>query len=1160
MAAHMLEQSIGVGSLVEIYGLDKPVRGKVVRLPDVDGNQAQYEDIDAEELQGKLGICSDLYEDPQMYVVRTFGNIIADIPREYVRESNLPDPIDGGFDLAWPADGAFNLSLASTISRVLAYKGYCMMQMFASELDALQMAQEAHEIPRQYRMKREIETAYLGLESTTKVALRPHDTPAVQVTDAISSCDRCLTNIAVKLGSLPFSEVGFQVKSRTNAFVRVPYANELEQGELGPESLSVIEEANNWDGDITSYVKFSQERTISMLHLVQNEGGQVFLYPRDAAGKESIQLPISPNKLLLFRHDWMDYSYQPLGKSLALQAWINRDRSNQQAIKEVEIDFKTGVATLNPGRALPEGIPAHVRGLHAKMPMDVENEWMWWAEFTAGTDGCSQWPSMRWPTEPYYLEGDEAMSQNKSYTKHGGFVSDKQIEEFDNAFFGINSTEARHMIPGQRWGLEVGYCVLMKCGFNKHNLEGLPIGIWVGDVGCDWHDAENYWPWGLPDMTQTEAAIATHSHITASRLPYHFGIRGPCSSYDTACSASLVALNAAHTFMMNDDDKTYSNMNMVMGWNALLWPVGFIANCAAGMLSHVGRCFTFNRAADGYQRGEGCGGVLLQRQCTKEEIERRQGAIIGTCTNQDGRSASITAPNGPSQTACIKKSMLFAGIDVNAVGMAECHGTGTALGDPIEIGALQAVMRVREQPIFKVSTKSHIGHLEAGAGIAGLTKCLQMIRFCTAPPNAHFNVINANLLTTGYPVHFTTEVSDTGYSAGYCGVSSFGFGGTNSRCDVYNRADRGPRKTVTVELPALALPMQVFDAGNAVSICGTWNNWEADRMDDYNGAKKYRVVLGATLVERFHLTTGDEDLALYPAVHKAGPSEQILGPDSNSNGREWIIDGIKDGMASGTVYEITFKNDGKGKRIWWVPVGMSKEDVSRTDIMFITGTFNNWALQPMQAMPDAPGTYKCQFQIGPRHIENFQFLINKDREQTIYPGENLTVCGPDNSGSESKFSVGGKQLQTATVKLRLREGRITVISHTDRQGYRTWGDTDAMSITTAHSYFLVSSADDFRGHHPMKRDLVNPTVFKGHITLVHSDGDTACESFQLNMNKDDNKTLFPSSSGAVQGPDTKKNKRCWAIRGSLGETYEITLDVNAPNRAHMIDWRLVQVE
>lgn len=1151
-----MDPVIGVGSLVEISGLEKPVKGKFLRLPDVDGRKAEFKDIRPEELEGKIGICLDIASD--VCTVKTFENVIAKIPQESLREYYPADPLDGGFDLIWPADGAFSMSMGSAMCSVLAEKGYCMVQMFLSREDAEQIAEQAEEMPRQYRMKREVETAYLGLESSTKVALRAHDTPAVKVTDAMTSCDRCLTHIAVSFGGLPVNEVGFQVKSRTNAFVRVPYTNELEKSEVSPESLSIIDEPNNWDGDITSFIKFTQERTVSMIHMVQNDGGRVFLYPRDNALRESVQVPISPGKLLLFRHDLLDYSYQPLGKSLALQAWINKDRSEQQQIKRVEMDFEKGFAIVNPGRAVPEGTPAHVLSLHTKMPMHVENEWMWWTEFAAGTDGCTQWPSDRWDTDTYYLEGDEAMSRGLSYTKHGGFVSSRQCNFFDNSFFGIDPIEAKHMMPGQRWCTEVGYLTLNKAGFTKHTLEGEKIGVWVGDVGPDWHSGQLFWPGEFGcDMSPTEAACCIHSHITGNRLPYMYGFRGPVSAYDTACSASLVAMNAAHTFMMNEDDAEYGNKNLVMGWNSLLWPQSYIGNCAAGMLSHVGRSFTFNRAADGYQRGEGCGGIFLQRFCTEEQIKSRQGAIIGTATNQDGRSASITAPNGPSQTAVIKKSMLFAGIDVNTVGMAECHGTGTALGDPIEVGALQAVMRVRTEPILKVSTKSHIGHLEAGAGIAGLTKCLQMVRFSCSPANAHLNVLNPNLMVEGYPVFFTNEVADTGYSSGYSGVSSFGFGGTNSRCDVYNTADRGPRATVRVSLPVPALPTQIFDSESAVSICGTWNNWDADRMEEENGTYTYRISLGATRVERFHLSTGDDDLVIYPALHMGGPSEQILGPDTNANGRAWVIDGREDGMSSGTIYEIKFEFDSGGKRISWMPVGISTEDAPRTDAVYIKGTFNNESMQPMSPVADMPGTYECEFQIGPRNMDYFQFFISKDEEQLIYAGPHMSVCGPDASGSLDKFSVGGMQFSVAKVKLTIRDGQITVTSHSDRQGYRTWGDTNSFSITAAHSYFMCSSADGFSAYHPMASEEHNPGVFKACLTLQHYEGDSGCESFQLNMNRDESKTLYPSSTGAVQGPELDPEGRCWTIYGNIGETYEITLDVNAVNRASMIDWNVV---
>jgi len=767
------------------------------------------------------------------------------------------------------------------------------------------------------------------------------------------------------------------------------------------------------------------------------------------------------------------------------------------------------------------------------------------------------------------MEGDEAMNKGLSYTKHGGFTSFSQITNFDNSFFDIDEKEFTLMVPGQKWVCEVGYLALKKAGYNRHTLEGEPIGVWMGDVGPDWHTGQNFWMthFGGEDdggMTGPEAAIMVHSAITAARLPYIYGFRGPTSTYDTACSASLVAMNAAHTFMMNfEDEEMYGNMALVMGVNTLLWPASYIGNCAAGMLSHVGRSFTFNRSADGYQRGEGCGAVFLQRECTAEMIQNRQGAIIGTATNQDGRSASITAPNGPSQTAVIKKSMAFAGIDVNTVGGAECHGTGTALGDPIEVGALQAVMRVRVEPIMKVSTKSHIAHLEAGAGIAGLTKCLQMVRFSTSPSNCHFNCINPNLMTAGYPVYFTHEDTDFGHSSGYCGVSSFGFGGTNSRCDVYNQADRGPRKTQRVLMPVPALPAQTFlEEFSHISVCGTFNRWVSDRMELESGAHTYRMTLGESCVERFRLEAADNTF-LYPAVQMAGEHEQVLGPDLNPNGRAWVIDGREDGVPAGTVYEIKFEHKGGVKRISWTPTAVNTNndevmDAFSTHTMHITGSFNNWKLQPMRPVLEKSGTYECQFQIGPWHKDEFQFLIDKDREQLIYPGKDEAVCGPDGSGSRAKFSVSGPQFHIATVRLTFRDGHITVSTHSERQGTKLWGGK--YEISEAHSYFMMSSADHYIMH-PMKADETNRGVFKALITLNHGDSMAGGqEFFQFNIDKDKSRTLFPSKIGsiAVQGPEPDEEGRYWKITGVRYSTYEVTLDVNAASRASMVSWQPVR--
>eukprot|EP00913_Durusdinium_trenchii_P033232 g31110.t1 len=274
---------------------------------------------------------------------------------------------------------------------------------------------------------------------------------------------------------------------------------------------------------------------------------------------------------------------------------------------------------------------------------------------------------------------------------------------------------------------------------------------------------------------------------TAARIAHQFDIRGPVSSYDTACSASLVAMNAAHLCMFDSDPPKPDNAEaLVVGVNTLLGP---------------GR--------------EGCGAVFVKMyQGDKQDEEDRVCALIGTATNQDGRSASLTAPNGPAQQQVIKKSMRFAGINPNTVSIAECHGTGTALGDPIEVGALMAVMHERKVPILKTSAKSNIAHLEAGAGIAGLTKCIMMINMGTAPPNCHFNLINPHLTIEGYPV----------------------------RADVYGWASKGHKAAVKANLPSHSLP-RALHMGQKLYVSGSWDNFSSHKVMDGGRDGRYSVVV-----------------------------------------------------------------------------------------------------------------------------------------------------------------------------------------------------------------------------------------------------------------------------------------------------------------------------
>jgi acyl transferase domain-containing protein len=241
---------------------------------------------------------------------------------------------------------------------------------------------------------------------------------------------------------------------------------------------------------------------------------------------------------------------------------------------------------------------------------------------------------------------------------------------------------------------------------------------------------------------------------------------------------------------------------LVIGSNTLIAAGSYISLSGPGMLTSNGRCFTFDHSADGFARGEGIGSIKFKVTVDCLEAMGSYAKLIGACVNQDGRSASMTAPHGPSQQEVIRNSMREGGLSTANITIAECHGTGTALGDPIEVGALRGIFKAgRSIPFMKTSAKTNIGHLEAAAGVAGLIKCIIMLNYSTGAPNCHLLVLNPHLDVAGYPVYFETESVDFGHNSGLTGVSSFGFGGTNARADVWGHATKGARYSLAGSLP-----------------------------------------------------------------------------------------------------------------------------------------------------------------------------------------------------------------------------------------------------------------------------------------------------------------------------------------------------------------------
>jgi acyl transferase domain-containing protein len=398
-----------------------------------------------------------------------------------------------------------------------------------------------------------------------------------------------------------------------------------------------------------------------------------------------------------------------------------------------------------------------------------------WRTLVEGRDAIREVPPERWDLEALYDPDPNA--PGKMNTRWGGLIDD--VDRFDPVFFGISPREAVSIDPQQRLLLEVAWHALEHAGIAPDRLTGSHTGVYVGLSTHDYAEI-------LGDRTNTNwidahASLGNSAAVAAGRLAYTLGLQGPAMVVDTACSSSLVAIHLACQALRTGE----IGLALVGGVNLTLRPELTIGFSKARMMAADGRCKTFDAAADGYVRGEGCGVVVLKRLSDALAAGDRIEALIrGSAVNQDGRSNGLTAPNGPAQVAVIRAALANAGVEPAQVSCIEAHGTGTTLGDPIEARALTTVFggeRAGALPAVG-SVKTQIGHLEAAAGIAGLIKVALALRHATLPPHLHFHTLNPHIAADGFPFHIPTVATPWLPAADrrIAGVSSFGFSGTNA--------------------------------------------------------------------------------------------------------------------------------------------------------------------------------------------------------------------------------------------------------------------------------------------------------------------------------------------------------------------------------------------
>ncbi|KEO76200.1 MULTISPECIES: type I polyketide synthase [Paenibacillus] len=426
--------------------------------------------------------------------------------------------------------------------------------------------------------------------------------------------------------------------------------------------------------------------------------------------------------------------------------------------------------------------PIAIIGVACKMPQsDNLNEF--WLNLEAEKDLITEIPPDRWNWEEY--DGDPTKEMGKTNIRWGGFMKD--IDAFDAFFFGISPREAELMDPRQRIFLETVWKVIEDAGYKASVLSGSRTGIFVGAGSSDYDDLLKEHKIEMQAYTPT----GLFNSILTNRISYLLNFHGPSEPIDTACSSSLVAIHRAVESLRSGE----CEVAIAGGVNVLASPNLYIALAKAGMLSEDGRCKTFDKKANGYVRGEGSAAVMLKPLSqARRDGDHIYAVIRGTAVNHGGRANSLTAPNPNAQADLIVDAWTKSRVDPSTVSYIEVHGSGTSLGDPIEINGLKKAFDELytawgRQPTDKThcgigTVKTNIGHLESAAGIAGLIKIVLCLKHKKLLKTLHYKEQNPYIKLENSPFYIvenTKKWEKTGYDIPRrAGVSSFGFGGVNA--------------------------------------------------------------------------------------------------------------------------------------------------------------------------------------------------------------------------------------------------------------------------------------------------------------------------------------------------------------------------------------------
>ncbi|WP_038182346.1 SDR family NAD(P)-dependent oxidoreductase [Vibrio rhizosphaerae] len=425
--------------------------------------------------------------------------------------------------------------------------------------------------------------------------------------------------------------------------------------------------------------------------------------------------------------------------------------------------------------------PIAIVGAACRYPGGIGSLEQFWEALEQGRDCIERMQDQRWPMSRFLT--DNPHTEGGIYSDAMGLL--ENVDRFDPAHFGLSVEEAIHLDPQHRLLMEMVWETIEDAGYAVDSFSGTRTGVYIGLMSDDYGQLQ-----GPLEKASYYVGSGTARSCAAGRLSYTYGLEGPAMTIDTACSSSLVSVHlAVQAIRRGECDKAIAG-----GANLILSPQGSVVACRSQMLSRSGHCQTFDINADGYVRSEGCGTVLLKRLSSAlQDGDQIYALIRGSAINHDGRSQGLTAPSGQAQRKVIAAALDDAGVSPDKIEFVECHGTGTALGDPIEVRALESAyikqshhQRKADQPVDRLplklgALKSNLGHMESAAGIGGLHKAMEVIRHRKVPQNLHFKTLNPQIKVDQSMLHIVDEPTPLATEGPvFAGVSSFGFSGTNA--------------------------------------------------------------------------------------------------------------------------------------------------------------------------------------------------------------------------------------------------------------------------------------------------------------------------------------------------------------------------------------------